>query len=122
MSKMEVKKTNREGIAKPRTLVLSLNSQQKEFKDIVDSLFHKMRQVVILSRFQYLDRLVEMSNDPTYYQPKMEIRLGGPLQELQLEGTARFYDRLGVVKDECERLQRDFDEALRYLFFVLRDS
>lgn len=122
MNKMEIKKTIREGIAKSRTLVLSLNSQQKEVKDIVDSLFHKMRRVVIESRFQYLDRLVEKSNDPMYYQPKMRIRLGGPLRELQIQETARFYDRLVFVKDECERIQRDFDLAFRYLFFELGDS
>lgn len=121
-SKMEVKKTIREGIAESRTLVLSLNLQQKEFKDIVDSLFHKMRKIVIESRFQYLDRLVEKSNDPTSYQPKMRIRLGAPLQELQLQEIARFYDRLVVVKDECEILQREFDVALRDLFFSLEDS
>lgn len=120
-NKMEVKKTIREGIAKSRTMAMSLNWQQKEFKDIVDALFHKMRNVVTELRFQYLDRLYEQSSDPMHCQPKKAIGLGGPLQELQLRETARFYDRLRIVQDECERLQKDYDEAIQKLLFVMEE-
>lgn len=122
MNKMEVKKTVREGISESRTSMMSLLLQQKEVKDVIDSLCHKMRKVVLESRFQYLDRLVEKSDDPMHYPSKKRIGFGGPLQELQLREFARFYGRLRFLKDEYEGLQRHYDEAIQDLFFVLEES
>lgn len=121
MSKATARNWIRQGIASSHNLVVSHNLELKKFKDIVDSLFHKMRKAVIDSRFQYHDRLVAKSNDPLNCLAEEGTEVGEPLQRLQLREIARLYNRLEVIRNECEELEEDCNKAVRGLLFVTEE-
>lgn len=121
-SKMETKKQIREGIAKSRTLAISVMYQHEQFSAIVGNLTHKMKEHVVGMRYQTLDRLIDNTNDPLCPSAEDCISVGQVLQECQLEEADNFCDRLQAVRDEFEESWTDYEEAIRDLFQAVSEG